>query len=190
MNRVRSSSWRKALFVLATALMVTQCGGDDSSSGDKDGAKCRAEDLTAGTYAFTLPDSGVDDDCDPQGISDLLKLIGYIQPGPYSISLPSYQQLLAGPRQLPVTLPFVGAQTGTLTLAGDAIGLTLANPVTVQGIELPAPIGPVDITVSVVGTLCPASTTRVGVEIVATITNVTPAILAPCAMTFRATGTR
>ena len=69
------------------------------------------------------------------------------------------------------------------------MGLTLTNPVRVQNIDIPA-IGLVDITVSVVGTFFPASTTRVGVEIVSTITNVTPAILAPCAMTFAATGTR
>jgi hypothetical protein len=189
MKPVWRSTWARALIVLVPALMLVQCGGDDSSSKDKDGAKCSVKDLTAGNYAFTLPDSGIGDDCDPQGISGLLRLFGYIQPGPYSIHLPSYQQLLAGPVQLTATLPFVGAQTGTLTLAGNAIGLTLQNPVTVQGIDI-EPIGLVDITVSVVGTFCPVSTTHVDVEIVSTITNVTPAILAPCAMTFRATGTR
>jgi hypothetical protein len=166
--------------------MVVQCGGDGDDSEDSE-PTCSTEELTAGTYSFTLNDDGIDDDCDPPGLAELLEFLGYVQPGPYPIDLPGYQQLLTGPVQVTASLPFVGEQTGTLTLVDDMVGFSIPNPITVEDINIPT-VGVVDITVNVTGTLCPDSTTRVEADFVAAITSTTPPIVTPCAMTFSATG--
>jgi hypothetical protein len=189
------STWLKMLLVFAMALLVAQCGSDNGDDGNGDGGngevECNEETLTAGTYSFSLTQDDCDDDCEHQGhgIAKLLYLLGEVLPGPYSIDLPSYQQLLAGSQPFNGTLPFVGTVNGILTLGGEVVGLTVQNPITVQDVGIPD-IGLVDFTVTVVANFCTDSANIVDVEIIATITDTNPSIMGRCSMIFSATATR
>jgi hypothetical protein len=190
-RNVMESARLRSMIVIALSLLVVQCGGDDGvagGNGGSSGPKCTPADLAGGTYSFTLDQNDFDDNCNPPGIAGLMFFLGQIPAGPYSIDLPSYQQLLAGDQPITATLPLVGQVTATFSLVRDEILLTVPGQITVQDVDLQVAV--VDITVAVSGTLCPVSGTQVDVVLSANILATNPPALAPCTITISTTGTR
>ena len=164
------------MLVLVLALMVAQCGSDDEGctncggSGSSDPG-CVNEDLTAGSYSFTIIDQ-------VEGCNDLFSLLaefGLIPPGPYTFTLPDYDNL---PQSVTGTLPLPTSPqvTGTLDEVSGDIVLTVpgTTQVTIDLPPLPDLPASVTLSVNIAGTLCPISENTVDAELAITLPQAVP----------------
>ncbi len=178
MRNLMGSECLRGLLVLVLALVVAQCGGDDEFTGPGDSGpsepQCANEDLTAGTYSFTIVDQS--DDCGE--MFSLLAELGLIPPGPYTFVLPGYDSL---PQSVTIELPLPGSPqvNGELRELSGKIVLTVQGTTQVT-IDLDLPQVPpglpdsIDITVAIGGTVCPISETRVNTDLAITLTEAVP----------------
>lgn len=147
MKRPTAPAWSRILLISLLFACLPACGSDSDDPGQGGGRvwDCEVELLQAGAYGFTA--TGATDTCGGWLAAALLG-----QPIP-DVTLPAYDQL---PAEMQVTLPAPIGQVGTtLSQEGEVLQL---EPVTQQ---VP-PMG----TVTVSGTLCPVSDTRVDGELV------------------------
>jgi hypothetical protein len=173
MNNMFRSKWLRSFLLFALVLSASNCG--DESEVIIEAPDCPALDgFEGGVYSFTVNVDGITDGCADGAFNDL------IDEGPYGpITLPAAADL---PQDITLTLPFVGQVTGTLSLSGGALRLTVEDPIQVVGIVLPI-VGAVDVTARVSGTLCPVSATRVDAALTVMVVDIdpeVPLITVPC----------
>ena len=165
MHKVMRSRWWKPLLLLSLVLFVAQCG--DESDVVMEDPECFVEGFEGGEYAFTVDVDRIDDLC-AAGFFN-----GYIDPGPWGpFPLPAVAD---PPQDITITLPFVGAVTGTVSWSGSTIRFVVLQPVQISGIPVPG-YGAVSVTARVSASFCPASQERVDGELTITIQELQPAI--------------
>lgn len=177
MGSVTRSKWFKVLLISALALFTAQCGDDSEVIVQK----CDALDgFEGGDYLFVVDVGGIVDGC-AGGLFN-----GFIDPGPYGpVTLPALGDL---PQDITMELPFVGEVTATLSLANGVLRLRVEDPIQLD--DIVTPIGAVDVTARVSGTLCPVSAIRVDAGFTVTVQSINPAVIAtPCTIGVPATGT-